>query len=146
MMGRLATGVFLIIMLFAFGGTISNGITNLRTEPITNGGTVITGGGVTSGDVVLTREIFNDNLNNITSITSTDVSDTPTATTYDYLTNTLTIDGLEASQTRTLTIVYRSELVDVFWQAIGPFMPFLIFGGILAAIGYFVWKGGKSRG
>ena len=139
MLGRVAMGLAVLLAMFAFGGTIQKGITNLRTESITKVASVTTTSG-TTGNITLTRELFGDNLANITSVVSSEPTDVPLASGYVYATETLTIDGLATGTTRNITVIYRSELNDTFWSAVGPFLPFLIFGGILAAIVYSIWK------
>ena len=160
MLGRVALGVFVLILMFAFGGTISNGIKVLRTDNVTQVASITTGGGQTlvrsqilsdftlpmndplptSGDIVLTRGLFGDELSNVISVTSDDSSDVPVASEYVTATQTLTITGLEMSQTRNITVHYYTEKADVFWSAVGPFLSFLVFGGIIAAIIYSIWK------
>ena len=150
MLGRIAGGFILIILLFAFSTQISNGVANLRTDDVTQSEVAVaTGGGVTTKDIVLDRELFGADGSHVTSITSSLPADIPLAGSYVDATDTLTITGLAASETRDLTIIYRSEKNDDFWSAIGPFMSFLIFGGIIAAIVWGVWQGkhaGSYRG
>jgi hypothetical protein len=150
MLGRIAGGFILIILLFAFSSQINNGIANLRTDMVTQSEiTVTTGGGVTTKDIVLDRELFGADGSHVTSIASSLPADDPVAGTYVDVTDTLTITGLAESESRDLTIIYLSEKADDFWSAIGPFMGFLIFGGIIAAIIWGVWQGkhaGSYRG
>ena len=140
MLGRVAVGVFVLILMFAFGPTIMKGITNLRTDTVTVVSSITTTEG-TTGDITLSRELFDDNLTNIQSVTSSPAySGVPIASNYDSNTGDLTISGLEAGQTRNVTVVYLAQKNDMFWGAVGPFLAFLVFGGILAAIAYSVWK------
>ena len=143
MLGRVALGVLVLILMFAFAPAITKGVTGLRTDEIVNVVSAPTTGPDTTADVALTREVFNDNLADIESVVSTDLSDVPLATTYVYTTSgVLTVSGLEASTAvRELTIKYKSEKNDPFENAIGPFIDFLIFGGIIAAIIWSIWKG-----
>jgi len=149
MLGRIAGGFILLILVFAFSTQINNGVRNLRTDEVTKVGTVVTGGGVSTGDVTFTRELFGANLTHIISIASSNGDDIPVASDYVDATKILTVSGLEASETRTITVVYYAEKEDDFWSALGPFMGFLIFGGIIAAIIWGVWQGkhaGSYRG
>jgi hypothetical protein len=126
--------------MFAFAPTIMKGITNLRTDTVTVVSSITTAEG-TTGDITLSRELFDDNLTNIQSVTSSPAySDVPIASNYDSNTGDLTISGLEAGETRNVTVIYLAQKNDVFWGAVGPFLAFLVFGGILAAIAYSVWK------
>jgi len=140
MLGRVAVGVFVLILMFAFAPTIMKGITNLRTDTVTVVSSITTTEG-TTGDITLSRELFDDNLANIQSVTSSPAySDAPIASSYNSNTGDLTINGLEPGQTRNVTVTYLAPKNDVFWGAVGPFLAFLVFGGILAAIAYSVWK------
>jgi len=142
MLGRVALGVIVLILMFAFAPAINKGITGLRVDEIVNVVSAPTTGD-TFADVTLTREVFGDNLANIDSVTSTVGTDVPLAATYVFTTTSvLTVDGLTASTAvRDLTITYKSEKTDPFEGAIGPFLAFLIFGGIIAGIIWSIWKG-----
>lgn len=140
MLGRIALGLFTLFLMFAFGSSINSGIVNLRTDEVTNVASVVTGGGVTTGDVTLSRDLFGAELSHITSVVSADPTDVPIAFSYVEATKVLTISGLQASTTRDITVVYKAEKSDVFWGAVGPFLGFLVFGGIIAAIIYSIWK------
>lgn len=140
MLGRIAGGVFLIILMFAFSSNISAGIKNLRTDQVVRVQEVITAPAETTGAVTLVSYLFADNLVNVTSVTSSELTDTPIASNYDYATNTLTISGLDDDLTRDITVNYLAPIDDDFWAALGPFLGFLVFGGIIAAIVYSIWK------
>jgi len=140
MLGRVALGLFVIFLMFVFGSHISEGIVNLRTDSVTKVSSIVTGGGVTTGDMTLTRELFGDELTHVTSVASADPADVPIAFGYVGATKALTISGLAPSTTRDITVIYKAEKVDVFWSALGPFLGFLVFGGILAAVIYSIWK------
>jgi len=143
MIGKVAVGVLLIILLFAFSGNIMDGIHDWRTDEITASYVDVDTTGVTVADVVLTRELFNDDTNEVISITSS-IEETPVATDYTPGTKTLEISDLDTNTTRTLTVIYCSELLnDVFMHTLGPFLVFLIFGGVIAAVIYAVWHGRK---
>ena len=141
MLGRVALGIFVIFLMFMFAKNINTGIRDLRTDVITNVGQVTTDSTTTTGTVTLNREIFQDSLTQVKSVASSYSGDNPIASNYVYSANTLTISGLAISQTRSITVIYYSEKQDEFWQAIGPFFSFFIFGGILAAIAWSIWDG-----
>ena len=142
MMTKVFVGVILVVFLFAFSGAITNGIHDWRTDSITQTVSVTTGGGVTTANVTLNRELMNDAVTEITSMTST-ISETPIAGTFT-APHTLLLTNLTASQTRDITLVYYSETEDTYLQIFGPFLTILIFGGILAAIIMGIFVGGKS--
>jgi hypothetical protein len=143
-MGKVVIAILCIIFLVGFAGPISNGIHNWRVDSNTQTFSVDTAAEVTSGSVVLANDLYKDLVTEVTSITST-IVETPATGVYTAATNTLTITGLTANTTRTLTVVYNSEKDDEIMQILGPFLTVLIFGGIIAAIIWYVWKGKSSR-
>jgi len=110
-------GVIIILFLF---GTMLTGITSAQTDSrIDTFASVTTGVGETEADVDLVTDPFNDNILNITSITSNNDDDAPLPDYYLTSTNTLTVRGLNASDTRTLIVTYNygslgdnSETID----------------------------------
>jgi hypothetical protein len=130
-------------MMFAFSGTINSGIHNLRTEQAVDVAIdVTTAPMVYAADVVLDSPLFSHNINQVISIESTE-AETPGATAYDENTQTLTVGELLDDETRDLTVVYYTEVTDQMMPVVGPFLPFLVFGGIVAAIVFSIWKGRK---
>jgi len=141
MLGKIFIGMLCVFLLLgAFAVPISNGIKGWRTDDITENKLVTTGSGVTSANVVLSRDLYQANTGEVTSITST-IEETPVASSYTEATKTLLVTELEQSQSRTLTIEYNSETEDTTMRVLGPFLSLLIFGGILAAIVYGVVRG-----
>ena len=141
-MGRILWAILAMILFFAFAGVISTGIHNLRTEEETQNFTsVVTGGGETSANVTLTTDPFLDKASEVSITSSLGAGvETPVAVSYATATNDLLVGDLAASQTRTLYVVYYMERDDQYLSIIGPFLPFLVFGGILFAIGFGMWK------
>ena len=140
MSGRVLVGIITFILLCAFAGAISLGIKGWRTDDVSQGFAVETGAGVTTANVTLSRDLFNDEVTEVQSISS-NISETPVATSYTSDTNYLFIAALTASESRALTIVYYSEIDDTIMRIIGPFLAFIIFGGCAGAILYGIWKG-----
>ena len=141
MIKRLGIGIFVLIMMFAFSSTISNGIHGLRTDQVEQTELDVITTSETTADVVLTEgSLFNGAVNQIVSITST-IDEEPHAASYDVDSDTLTVSNLTTSETRDLTITYYTEVTDQFMPVIGPFLPFLIFGGIIFAVIFSIWKG-----
>ncbi|KSV16171.1 hypothetical protein DA01_08760 [Dehalococcoides mccartyi] len=108
--------------------------------------TVTTGVGETSADVVLSAALFNDDTTHVTSITSTVETDVPVAGTYTTGTKTLTITGLTASESRTLTVIYDSDgLTD--YTGLGIIVglsPLIIWLVILGALGVGLYTNVRS--
>jgi len=98
-------GVILVILMF---GTMIAGIKTAQTDERTDSfGAVTTGGGITTASVVLVADLFDDSVLNVTSVTSSLNTDVPLVNTYVPGTNTLSVVGLTASETRTLTVIYK---------------------------------------
>jgi len=129
------------LLLGAFASPIREGIEGWRTDDTTEAfSPVTTAAGVTSANVTLAADLFQDSTSKVVSVSS-NTTETPVATSYDAATNYLLISALDADTTRTLTINYYADVDDTVMAAIGPFLTFLIFGGLLVAIGF----GVKSR-
>jgi hypothetical protein len=118
----------LILLFGVFGSQISDGVKDWRSDPATEAFIVATGGGVTTGNVTLSYDLFQAVTAEVTSITSTVGTDTPVATSYVEATKVLTISGLTASTSRTLTIIYTAETEDTGMRTAGPYLLFLVFG------------------
>jgi hypothetical protein len=106
---------------------------------------ITTGGGTTTGNATLGHELFNDNLDNIVTLNSTDSTDTPAPASYSHATKALAIDGLTASTTRSLTIEYRTVREDDLLSTLAPFMGILIILFLIilgAGIAFASWKKG----
>ncbi len=144
-MGKIAVVIFCILALLAFATPISNGIHNWRTDDVTQTFSVTTGAAETTANIVLLRDLFNAATTEIQT-TSSSISETPIPGTYTSATKTLVLTNLTVNQTRTITLAYYSESEDEYMRIIGPFLLFLIFGGIIGAIIYnALHKSGNRR-
>lgn len=140
MIGRVFVAILALVILFGFSSVITQGIHGIRTETVIQvEEDVVTDPAETTTDVILTSALFNDSITQVDSITST-ISETPIASEYDSGTQTLTVSNLDDDNTRTLTITYFTEMEDQYMGIIGPFLTFLIFGGIIFALIWGVWK------
>ncbi len=140
MIQRVAVGVILFVMLGAFSSPINTFIKNLRTDPVVVVEEIVTAPAETSGEVNLARELFAYNLINVTSVESSILDDSPIAASYDENTGDLTISGLDDDNTRDITVNYLAPMDDDFWNALGPFLGFLVYGGITVAIFYMMFE------
>lgn len=144
MMGRVVIAIIaLFLLLGAFAVPISNGIKTWRTDQLTHTEEdVVTDVNETSANVTLPagRTLFQADASNATVTSS--ITESPVASSYDEDTRELLITGLVAEQTRTLTIRYLVETEDTVMKVIGPFLAVLIFGGLIGALFYGVYKGG----
>jgi hypothetical protein len=108
---------------------------DINTESHT---TLVTGVAETTSNVTLGQPLFGDAVTGVTSISSNNTLDTPTAYSYNTVSRLLTISGLVVGATRTLTIDYEiaSESLAELPSA-GAFIPifaYLIIFGILGLI------------
>jgi hypothetical protein len=140
MIGKVFLAILAIFLLFgAFASPISDGIKNWRTDDITENFIVTTGGGVTSSNVTLSRDLFQSSASQVIDLSS-NITESPVATSYDDSTGNLLISALNAGDTRTLAVEYYADLEDTVMKAIGPFLAFLIIGGLALAVVYGIWK------
>ncbi len=86
-------------------------INEFRSTDYVEPHTVATGVGVTEADVVLSQELFGGRTYNA-AIASDNVSDLPIPDSYVEATQTLTVTGLNADDTRTLTITYKIDALE----------------------------------
>jgi len=100
-------GALLLIIATPFVFTaIDNSITDEYTQSFAG---VATGGATYIEDVTLGRAMYNDDTSSVSSISSNDTDDSPTADSYNSVSRVLTVSGLDASTTRTLTIVFMID-------------------------------------
>lgn len=145
MIYKVFIGILAIFLLLgAFSGAILDGIKGWRTEDTTQSYVVATGAGVTTANVTLSLELYNDEVTEVISVTSNE-TETPIASSYDDATQKLLIAALNANDSRTLTVNYYGLPDDDVMNAIGPFLGFIVIGGLVFAIVYGVWKGRKGR-
>ena len=140
MIGRVLVGIIAFILLVAFAGAITLGIHGWRTDDVSQGFVVSTGVGETTANVTLSRDLFNDEVTEVQSISS-NISESPFVSSYASATNVLLVAGLAASESHALTVAYYSEVDDTVMQILGPFLAFMIFGGCAGAILFSIWKG-----
>lgn len=94
-----------------------------------------TGANVTSYGVTLSQELFSDKTYNAV-ITSNVTADAPIPSSYVSSTQVLTVTGLEASETRLLTITYQIDsLEDYFGASLGARVwPLMLVLGVIGVI------------
>lgn len=112
--------------------------------------TVSTAVGVTSANVTLTYDIWNNSTAEVISITSNVSGDTPVASTYTAATNRLLVTGLSANASHGLTTTYNNAgLIDgnsgfTGLSALLLIAPMLVQIGFLAAAVFTGFFGIKS--
>lgn len=143
-------GVIVILVLF---GTMMVGINNAQTDERTDTfAAVTTGGGISTASVVLVGDLYSDNILNVVSISSSNALDAPLPNGYTSASNTLAVRGLNASDTRTLTVVYKYGALVGEAAAAGTFLnmvPLLVGVSILVILvgaGIAVFAANRSGG
>jgi ABC-type multidrug transport system permease subunit len=136
-------GVMFILMMF--GGMLS-AIHAFRGSDFTEPHIVATAGGQTSTTITLVGNVLDgDNTNVI--VTSSNQLDAPVPFAYDSANRQLTVDGLNPSDTRTLTITYPIGQLDGFTDTAARLIPaYIILAAICAVAGscYFAFKRGDE--
>jgi len=144
MIGKVFVGIIAFIFLVSFATPITDGITTWRTNSVTQAAVVTTGAAQTTANVTLSNDLYLDDAARVSSISS-NITESPVATSYVAADDALLVSALAADDTRTLTIIYLAETDDTIMRVLGPFLPFLIFGGCAGGILYAIYTGFKRR-
>ncbi len=147
MVGKILVAIIAIFLLLgAFSSEILNGIKTWRTDGLsTQSFVVATAAGITSANVTLAKDLYQANVVNVSSITSSDGADVPAATVYTEASKLLTIAGLNDDSSRTLTVSYYGETDQEVMRVIGPFLGIFIIGGLVVLLIWEVFAGKKRR-
>jgi hypothetical protein len=132
---------FLIILAVAilFLLPITQGIEDFRTDLRENEFFYETGGGVTTANVTLLKELYEDDTSEV-AILSDDSDDIPVLVEYHTATRILDISGLAQSTNRTLTVSYDIDALEpssgiaTFLGVIGTFWLICVIAFAPAAI------------
>ena len=95
---------------------------------------VTTGAGAYAANVTLGRAIYNNDTTAITTISSNITPDSPSVSTFNTVSRTLEVGGLDASQIRTLSVTYNIDStilpdgVSAFLVLLRWFYIFIIVG------------------
>lgn len=135
--------VFTVILMLL---PISEGVYNFRTNPRTDSFTVTTAAGVTSANVVLIKNIYDDDTGTIV-FASDDADDSPLFTSYNGTTRQVVFSGMAANTTRGLDITYDVDAwaaVPAMGTVSDVIMPWLLFIFIfvlfpVAGVVYAIW-------
>jgi len=133
-MGRVFVAILAVFLLLgAFAPSINDGIKGWRTEDTTQNDIVATGAGVTTANVTLTSNLYRDNVVEVITVTS-NITETPVATSYTEASNIILVSALTANTTRTITTNYYADSDSTVMAAVGPFLGIMIFGALLLGI------------
>lgn len=101
---------------------------------------VSTGAGVYSANVTLGQELYRDDHQQVSSISSNETLDSPTASAYNSVSRVLTVSGLAESESRTLTVSFLIDSTTLptgfgtFFTLFRWFLIFTILGMMAGAI------------
>ena len=109
-------------------------IYDFRTDVRTDFFTVLTGVGVTSANVQLTQDIYDDDTSTI-DLSSNEVDDDPLYSSYNTSTRRLNMTGFADNTTRTLTVLYDIDALTES-EAIGNLLDMLDLFWLLVIIGF----------
>ena len=137
--GGVALGAIVILVGIIMFGTLLTAVDSWAYAAATTTRTIVTTG-ATSGDVVLGSELYDENLDNVSAITSTLITDNPAPDSYSSVNTTLTVGGLTDDSTRAVTVTYLTAREDSLLSTFRPFLPFLIGLMFLAAGGGLIWS------
>ena len=149
-MGKIMTAFIAVIgimLVFSFFPDFLTSTHELLTDQETYTSEVTTGGGVTTAGVVLALGVYNDDVNNIVSVSSDNGNDTPIASTWTALTTTLTVSGLQASASRDLSVVYEWEATSEYtgMTTLVEMAPTLLILGIIGVVLFGLFAAVRSR-
>jgi hypothetical protein len=134
-----------VFVLMMFGGVML-AIHNFRGRTFTEPHTIATGAGITSANITLAADVMDGDNTNIT-ITSNNALDEPVPFAYDSATRQITVNGLNASDTRILTISYPIAQLDGFTDTAVRLIPAYIIVAVICAVAgacYFAFKRGDD--
>lgn len=135
--GGVILGIVMVAVLFVLFPIVMDSSHTLQTDvEVETEAAVATGVGELTADVVLTYGLWGASNTAVTSITSDEVTDVPVAGTYVDATKTLTVTGLVAEDSRTLTITYEYDGLSDYtgMGAIVAVAPLLLFLGVIGAV------------
>lgn len=142
---RIVGGIIGVMVAFVMFPMVLTGAEEIQIDAQTDVLYSATAGSTTD-DVILTEALFDDDVTNVNTITSSNGTDTATADSYINATRALTVGGLEATGTRNLTIQYDADATDGYTGlgSMVSFGPLIIFMAILLAGVGSLWSGVQS--
>ena len=132
------------IVLLMFGGFMA-AIHNFRGKDFTEPHIIATGAGVTTATITLASDVMDGDNTNI-KISSTNMLDAPVPYSYNDNNHQLTVNGLNAADTRTLTITYPVLQLDGFTDTAARFFPAYLILACISILGGAVYSAFKQRG
>ena len=146
MIGRILIGILaLFLFIGPFSTPITDGIHNWRASDTTEADVLTTGAAATTANFTLSHDLYQASVAEIISITSSNATETPVASSYDEDNYYILLSSLDPANNRTITVNYYAETDDTVMRVLGPFLAILIFGSIVGAILWGIWGGGKKK-
>ena len=129
--------VGVILGLIFVGSLMPDAINSVITEPYSENFETVTGVGETSAVETLSYSNYFEDLTDM-SVTSDNEDDSPAITDYDETDYDTTVSGLNANDSRILTITYAREAHQEFWGTpqLLRLLPFLL---IIGLVGLCLW-------
>ena len=113
---------------------VTEGIYDFRTDVREDNFTVLTAAGVTNSTVQLFTDIYDDDVSTI-DLSSNNGDDNPTYSSYNATPRNLTVSGLSADATRTLTVFYDIDALTES-AAVGNLLDMIDFLWILVVVAF----------
>lgn len=126
--------LILVVSAFLFMLPVSEAIYDYRTIQHTSTNVVDTAVGVTTGNVTLANDIFDDDTDAL-DIDSDLHTDHPTFSTYNATTRFLVFSGLTANTSRTITVVYYSDALNAY-ASVNTFLDYLPYIWFIVVIAF----------
>lgn len=124
--------VILLVIAMLMMPIVITGVFDVQTDKITDSfpACVVAGG---STDVVLTEDLYKDNVIYVETITATGAGAVPVADSYVAGTNTLTVTGLGVDTPQDLTVKYAYEVNEDYngVNSVTGLIPLLVVVGII---------------
>lgn len=137
-------GLVAILLAIAASG-ILDATTDFRTDEYEEEFVGNTAVGVTNTTVQIGSSLWEDSLN-YASVSSNDTDDSPALTSYNSTTRAVTVTGLAANTTRTITLTYKtaglsdySGAEDLSLHIPTIILAFIILISVAGLIGLIVW-------
>lgn len=134
-----------LYLLVQFTPAILSGVHGARSFLATDNISVDTGDNTTAM-VLLSQDLLSANITTeLVSLSSDNGLDTPIALAYAETTRYLTVGGLNANDSRVITIVFNAERNEQGWRILGPWFGLIIILGAAGCIGFSYWQQGRGR-
>jgi len=138
--GSALLGTILIVIGIILFPLLLTAFDGMNTAQVTSVSTIVTEGIETAGNMTLTSGLYDDNTDNVVSISSSNTADAPAPASYSHATKALAVSGLHESDTRAITVDYKTERQDNYLSTILPIAPFIVFIFFLAGGGGLIYR------